>query len=240
MKDFNKYSKNNIYFYNTAAPKLLRTSLKKFSPRTIADFGCGDGTFLLDLYRRGLVDKEKEVFGIDLSDTRLKRVKKILPTVKTINSTAEKVSTLQINSIDYAICSQVIEHVADDILLLTEINSKMKKNALLYISSVVKSKYAWWIYKCNGKVTCDPTHLREYSSEAEFCDLIRSQGFAILSYKSETFKPAPFNFLRRFLLEKGVVSEKTVRSNLVLNLLSKLKLPVFGYKIVEVLALKIK
>ena len=168
MKDFDKYSKEHIHFYGGSMRKLLVDLVDKLTPKSLADFGCGDGAILFGLQRKGLLNRANSVIAIDLSETRLERVKKNIANVETICSDVCDVKQLKDNQLDLVICSQVIEHVDDDKKLLDEIYRVLKSGGYLYISSVVKRWYGWYFYRCNGKWALDPTHLREYSSSQNF------------------------------------------------------------------------
>jgi len=82
MKKFDKYSKENIHFYGESAPKLLIDLISKINPKPLADFGCGDDAILFDLQRKGLLRKIDYIAAIDLSETRLERVKKYITNTK--------------------------------------------------------------------------------------------------------------------------------------------------------------
>ncbi len=238
MKDFEKYSKENIHFYNSLAPKILADLIKKTNPISIADFGCGDGAILYDLGRIGLLENTKEIFAVDLSEERIRRIKDNFNfNVKTICSSADDVKTIRDESVDLAICTQVIEHVPNEQRLLGEIRRTLKPGGFMYISSVVKKWYGWYFYRANGKWVLDPTHLREYSSAGQFCDLISDSEFKINSFKLSIFRPSVGNALRRLFIKSGLLKEDN-KSGKIYNLISKLKIPIPGYYIMEVIAQK--
>jgi len=227
-----------VQFYRENVPRLLINTLpqKKFS---IVDLGCGEGYILLALKKKGLLTNASKIIGIDKSKSRTQRLKK--KKIKVICSDASNVSPLKNNSIDYIICSQLIEHVKDDKSLLKEINRILKKNGKLYLSSVVKKKYAWYFYKKNNQRVLDPTHLREYSSKNEFINLLKSNGFKILKSKLQVFKFPPIDFLIRHIYfrffkykNKGTIYEK----HKLLKKLRSFKLPIIGYYNIEVVAKK--
>ncbi len=239
MKNFEKYSKENIHFYNSPAPKMLSDLVKKINPDSVADFGCGDGAILYNLIVNNLLKDIKEIIAIDLSEERLKRIKSNLgDNVKTICSDASEVKAMQNGLVNLVICTQVIEHVPDEKKLLAEIYRILKPGGFLYISSVVKKWYGWYFYRANGKWALDPTHLREYSSASQFCSLVSDSGFKISSQRLSIFRPSVGNALLRLLIKSGLFKE-TNKSGKVYNLISKLTLPIPGYYIVEVMAEKI-
>ena len=238
MKDFNKYSKENIHFYSESAPRLLMDLVSKLNPKSLADLGCGDGAILFGLQQKGLLEDVDNMVAIDLSQIRLERVKNNIANVKTICSDVCDVKELKDNQLDLVICSQVIEHVDDDKKLLNEIYRVLKPGGFLYISSVVKKWYGWYFYRCNGKWVLDPTHLREYSSSTEFRDLLTDNGFKILEQKLSLFKPSIGNAFYRLLIKSGAVNEKKLRESKISVIFSKIRIPIFGYYIIEVIAKK--
>jgi len=233
MKDFEKYSKENIHFYTRVTPKLLISLVRRLRLKSLADFGCGDGAILFDLQRRSLLNKVNNVIAIDLSETRLERVKKNISNVETICSDVCKVKQVKDNQLDFVICTQVIEHVESEEKLLKEIYRVLKPGGYLYISSVVKKWYGWYFYRCNSKWTLDPTHLREYSSSEEFYNLLTNNKFKILEQKLSLFKPSLGNAFKRILIKFGIMNEKRIRKSKILDIFSKLRIPVFGYYIIE-------
>jgi len=238
MKDFNKYSKEHIHFYNKLAPVFLMDLVSKLNPKSLADLGCGDGAILFGLQQKGLLEDVDNMVAIDLSQIRLERVKNNIANVKTICSDVCDVKELKDNQLDLVICSQVIEHVDDDKKLLNEIYRVLKPGGFLYISSVVKKWYGWYFYRCNGKWVVDPTHLREYSSTKEFCDLLRDNRLKILEQKLSLFKPSIGNAFNRLLIKFGVLDEEKIRKSKILSIFPNLRVPVFGYYIIEVITKK--
>ncbi len=212
--------------------------MSRLNPKSLADFGCGDGAILFDLHRKGLLNRVNSAIAIDLSETRLERVKKNIANVETICSDVCDVKQPKDNQLDLVICTQVIEHVKDDKKLLNEIYRVLKPGEYLYISSVVKKWYGWWIYRCNGKITCDPTHLREYSSEEEFVELLKRSKYQILDKKLSLFRPSIFNVFKRFLIKYKIINEELIIKSNFCNFLTKFKIPVLGYYIIEVISRK--
>lgn len=238
MGKFNKYSKDQIQFYGESASKLLIDLINKLDPKSLADFGCGDSAILFDLQQKGLLRKIDYVVAIDLSETRLKRVKKHIVNVKTICSDVCDVKQLKDGQLDLVICTQVIEHVESDEKLLKEIYRVLKPNGYLYISSIAKKWYGWWIYRCNGKVTCDPTHLREYGSPEEFNKLLKDGNFKIKQTNIYQFRPSLVNVFKRILIKYNILRENDARNSKIFNLFSNMRIPAPGYYNVETLSTK--
>lgn len=238
MKDFEKYSKENIQFYSAHAPDLLIDLISKLNPRSLADLGCGDGTILFDLQRKGLLRDMNNIIAVDLSKKRLERVKNHITNVETICSDVANVKQLKDSQLDLVICTQVIEHVKDDKKLLNKIYRVLRPGGYLYISSVVKKWYGWYFYRCNDKWVLDPTHLREYASPKEFYDLLIDGRFKILDQKLSLFKLSVGNAFNRIILKFGIINENKLRKSKISNIFSNLRIPVFGYYVIEVIARK--
>jgi len=243
MTDFKKYSENFLNLYTDETPEIL---LKFFDKNklnlSVLDLGCGDGALLMFLYHKGYLKNAKRIVGVDLSLERLKRIRsqKIL-SIQLICSDACSVKQLDDNSFDYIFNTQVIEHVPDDKVLLVEIRRLLKKNGILYISSVVKRRYGWYVHRNNGRWVLDPTHVREYSSEKEFVSRVRSAGFKILESKITQYKFIPIEFFVRriyFPIFKPQNINSFFLRHKILNKLRLIKIPVIGYYTIEVVAEK--
>jgi len=238
MKQFDKYSKEQVQFYDGTAPKLLIDLIKTRNPKSLADLGCGDGAILFHLQQKGLLKKNDCVVAIDLSETRLERVKKYIANVKTICCDVCDVKQLKDNKFDVVISTAVIEHVENDGKLLKEIYRVFKSGGYLYISSVVKKWYGWWIYTCNGKITCDPTHLREYKSSEEFNKLLKYNKFKIGETHVYQFTPSLKNAFKRLMVKYNIISENNARSTKKFDFFSNIRIHVPGYCVIEVIARK--
>lgn len=94
----------------------------------VLDVGCGDG-FHLDLLRRH-GPSAWELHGID---TDRRAVAAALRRGLDVAECSVEQSALQPGSIDYALCIQTIEHVADPVLVLRAIGKLLKPGGRLYL-----------------------------------------------------------------------------------------------------------
>jgi len=233
-----------VQFYDEEVPFLLRLGLfltaKSRRKPSIVDLGCGDGRHIFALYKEGLLTNAGEVVGVDISKCRIERLSKELPFVKGIVSDATCVEELPCSSFDYLICSQLIEHVENDEVLVHEIRRLLKDNGLAYISSVIRRWYGVYIYHSDGSFKLDPTHSREYSCEDELEAVIAKKGFQILSVRTQHVTFPILDLLVRLLIEIGIMkpNQKFFSSNKNPVKLRRLRVPVVGYKSIEVLAKK--
>ncbi len=244
MSDFKDYSIKNLHFYDDTSPELLKKGLvltnQSVNKPSIIDLGCGDGRLIYALYKNGLFKVESKIMAVDISEDRIKRLKECLSFVQATKSDALNVN-LPSGSLDFVICSQLIEHVTSDERLLQEIKRLLRPNGLLFISSVIKKEYAAYFYHKNGKFLLDPTHVKEYGSAAELVELLKRAGLEIVGIKTDQIKFSMFDLLMRFLIKCGLNFDNEFyvkHKNLVS--LRRLRVPIVGYKNIDVLAKTLK
>jgi len=248
MKDrlFRGYSRRHVHFYSEEVSVLLESGLalanKVVKKPSIVDLGCGDGRLIFALYKRGLLKNVGEIVGVDISEERIGRLTKELPFVKGIISDASNVKELPDSSFDFVICSQLVEHVEDDDMLVQEIRRLLRVGGLAYISSVIKKWYGVYFYFRDGSFRLDPTHVREYSSVDEFVSLIANNGFEIVDVKTHRVMFPLLDLIIRLFIRIGLL-EPNVRfyqQHKVLSKIRRVRMPVVGYRSIEVLAKKVE
>lgn len=243
---FQNYSKKHVQFYTEELSALLETGLTlagKISKKPkIVDLGCGDGRVIFALTKKGLLKHVGEIVGVDLSDNRIALLTRELPFVRGIVSDALNVTALPFSSADFIICSQLIEHVENESMLLLEIKRILKKNGLLYISSVIKKKYGVYFYYRHGSFRIDYTHLREYSSAKEFINLLRRSGFQTVDIKTRQIAYPVLDIVIRTLIRIGLTEPNTLffQQYPLINAIRRIRIPVLGYNSIEVLAKKVE
>ncbi len=211
--DFKTYSTDHHQFVSFELPPILKnlTSLVK---GPVLDVGCGDGSLLVSLRKIG---PNLDLTGFDLSHDRLQKIKDRNLNIKTIQGNACELGGVTSKFYDLVISEQVIEHVPSDEQMLSQLNRVTKDGGHLFISSVVKAPLAWWIYKYDNRIVCDPTHVREYRSKKEFENLVEKSGFKVVSSRLKPFMPSLFNFFIRALVNLKVVdyqtTDKWIRTN---------------------------
>ena len=247
MKDsfFQDYSKKHVHFYDETFPVLIElglTLINDVEKPSIVDLGCGDGALLLALYKRGLLNRFREIMGLDISSKRIERLVKEMPFIKKLVSDASNVANCPSSFFDYVICSQVIEHVQSDVALVDEITRLLKCGGVAFISSVIKRWYGVYFYSYNGKFKLDPTHVREYSSAGEFVSLMQTKDFEIIDVRTREIAFPFLDLPLRLLIKYGFIEPDAgfFRKHKSLGKLRKLRVPIIGYKYVEVLVRKIE
>lgn len=243
-RKFQSYSAFHVHFYDREVPELLEWILSEKSKRgcfNVLDLGCGDGRLLFSLQRRGLLKNAGKVVGVDISETRVKRLVENVSGVIGLVSDACKVEELDNGSFDVVICSQLIEHVPNDHALLREVRRLLKEDGWLYISSVIKKPYGFWLYRRDGQFRLDPTHIREYPSKEAFLLLLEKEGFTPMKVSCEKVKYPVVDLLIRILIMIGLYEPEGIQTIFLKHgLLAKfrklLELPIFRYETIEALA----
>jgi len=185
MIKLNTLEKNKLFsdktrqkLENSEIPEMILGLVS--SSNKILDLGCGEGGIISAILKKF---PNKRIVGIDISPRRINLLKNKFPKqtflCKDINSTH-----LKSNGFDLIICTQVIEHVEDDKMLIKEIYRLLEKGGHLYITSVIKKKWAIYKYRNNGKFVLDPTHEREYSSKKDFIKRFKKKFLLIKSKKN--------------------------------------------------------
>jgi 2-polyprenyl-3-methyl-5-hydroxy-6-metoxy-1,4-benzoquinol methylase len=238
--NFKEYSLNNLHFYDDSSPDLLKKGLhltnQTVAKPAILDLGCGDGRLIYVLHKNRFFKNESKITAVDLSEDRIKRLKECLSFVQAIKSDAVNVH-LPSGSFDFVICSQLIEHLDSDKKLLQEIKRLLQPNGVLFISSVVKKKYAAYIYFKKGRFLLDPTHIKEYKSAEVFEDLLKKADFEIIGVKTNQIEYPVIDLFIRLLIRCGLTLESGFfQKHKTLALLRKFSVPIIGYKNIDVLA----
>jgi ubiquinone/menaquinone biosynthesis C-methylase UbiE len=242
MSDFKKYSVKNLHFYVDVFPELLKKGLfltnQIVEQPQIIDVGCGDGRLIFALYKNGFFKAEGKIVAVDISEDRIKRLKECFSSVQAIKSDALNVK-LPSDSFDFVICSQLIEHVNNDAKLLLEIKRLLKPKGLLFLSSVIKKKYAIYFYHKHGTFLLDPTHVKEYGSANELVDLVKQEDFGIIGAKTNRITFPVLDIFMRVLIKCGLnFDNRFYIKHKKLSFFRKLAIPVLGYQNVDVLAQK--
>lgn len=230
--DIEEYSKYK-QFYTEEVPKLLLENLNKVDWKTYLDLGCGDGSLLYALNKKGYFN-HKVVYAIDLSKKRINLVKKINPDFICFVSDACDIKNVPSNSIDFLVSTQLIEHVQNDEDMVREVHRVLKKDGIVYLSTVFKKWYGWYFYRCNGKRTLDPTHLREYNRDCQLLDIFFKNGFEVLENKKTLISRSVLDFV----LKRMKVNGDVFVNYPFLQLIRSFKIPILGYYNWEIICRK--
>lgn len=221
--DVETYAKH-IQFRVDDLTDLLLETLSDADWRTLLDLGCGDGATLYALDQRGLL-AGKEVYGVDLSESRIALAQEINPSFTCIVDDACHLAHISADSIDLLLSNMVIEHVPDDEVMVSQIGKVLRPGGTAYISTVFKKWYGWYFYRCNGRWTIDPTHIREYTDDAQLLPLFRRHGLVVSASKK-----TPVRFpLTDFIIRRTTADRNVYAKNNALRAMRRVRVPVPGY-----------
>jgi len=110
------------------------------------------------------------------------------------------------------------------------------------LSSVVKKRYGFYFYFRDGSFKLDPTHIREYRSTDEFVSLIASKGFEVIRVKTSQVMFPLIDMIIRLLIEFGLIKPDPnfFQKHKFIGKIRQIKVPIVGYKTVEVLVRKVE
>ena len=228
--DIKEYSKRT-QFYTEDVPQLLSRFLDGTPWTNCLDLGCGDGALLYALNKKGSFTG-KSVCAVDLSASRLELVRQINSDIVCYPRDVCE-TQIEDGGIDFLISTQVIEHVESDAKMVEEIHRVLAPSGTVYLSTVFKKWYGWYFYRCNGKWTLDPTHVREYTQDNQLLDLFKQSDFDILETK-KTLDGRPL--LDAALRRMG--AGNSIYNNRFLKWFRAFSVPIPGYYIWEIVARK--
>lgn len=153
----------------------------------VLDIGCGNGQSTLKAAK-----KVKKIIGIDVDDKELAKAKSEaqglkIKNVKFLKSTAEEKFDFGDKTFDKVLFFDVLEHLENQELALSEIWRVLKKDGLLLLS-VPNKNTSWKRLQRSVSLSyfSDPDHKREYS-KAEITKLLENHKFSILKMSPVVF-----------------------------------------------------
>ena len=224
IRTIEDYARFLPQYYSDSIPETLKRYLDSRRYTTLLDAGCGDGSLLFALKRHGYF-RNRQIYAIDLSRSRIRLVEKIDSHIHASVDDAVSLNTISRNSIDFYISTFVIEHVDDNTMIKT-ISRVTKKGSIIYISTIFKKWYGWYYYRRDGKWVMDVTHLREYTQDWQLFRFIDKRVFRIIeNRKNQLYFPIVDFFVRRLFLK----NRQLFIYNRLFAALRKIKLPILGY-----------
>ncbi|MBU0477559.1 class I SAM-dependent methyltransferase [bacterium] len=211
------------------AKELLRDS------KTVADIGAGGGTLLYNISKITTA----KLIAVDFSDIAVTYLKRMVPEATILKEDVTETS-LGNESLDFVASTMTIEHVDDD-KLLKEVRRILKDKGYFLITTVLKTRNAWYFYKDkNGKSVLEPSHLQEYGSLSSFLKLLNKYGFIILKAETPRLKfPLIDPLLKRVF---GLFRNdfwNAIPATKPVEFLRKISMfPIPGYYAIEVIAQK--
>ncbi len=225
--EFDKYSKKYIHYYSDELPRLLmKLVADNKGAKAIADLGCGDGSILYALNKKGLLAHFNKVYAVDLSEERINKVKQISNKIDALVSDVCNLHELKNNEIDIIISNQIIEHVTDCELMIKEMVRILNKNGTIYLTTVFKKWYGWYFHKDKrNKWVIDPTHEREYTEDSQLLDCLKEHNLEIMDNRKSLHWFALSDFILKRIGFKQDIYEKSI----FFKLIRKIKVPILGY-----------
>ncbi len=159
-------------------PNIKRTLPKKNS--TILDFGCGDGRYIQAISDVGTY----KMIGADISEYALKKAKKRFPDVTFYRISGDEKIPVKSNSVDYVIAGDVIEHIFDARIFLTQMNRILKNGGKIFISTPYHGLIKHIVIALIGfDIVYEPTtpHIRFFTKKS-LIKMVESHGFRVLEY----------------------------------------------------------
>lgn len=178
----------------------------------ILDCGCGVGNLLIKLKKNGY----NNLFGSDFSKESVKLSKKNLNR-NIFKGDLTKISDFEKNTFDIIICSEVLEHIEDDLLAINNLYKLLNKNGLLIITVPFNSKYWSQHDKFAG-------HIRRYNNTELENKLFKNKFKIIKCFGWGSFI---YSFYHKILIKKK--PSKIMNDNylIVKKLISKLLIIIF-------------
>ena len=235
-EDWERYSTEHVQFYDESISPLLAKYLTSFSWHVFLDVGCGDGSLLFALDRRGYF-KNKTVLAVDISAKRIEAAKAISRDFRCYVDDACKLENVGNNAVDVLASLQVIEHVPDDDAMINQIHRVLAENGVAYITTVFKKPWAYYFHRnVNGESVIDPTHVREYQDD-QLLRLLEKHGLEVLeNNKVQEWKP----MLGFIILGRIGATRESLAKHPLLKAIRRIKYPVPGYFYWEIVVRKKK
>lgn len=196
----------------------ILSSIIKQRPEKILDVGCGRG-FYVTMCSKLLPDSE--IHGIDTNPEYVKKAVSISDTYKNVSVSAGSIYEIPFkdNTFDAIICSEVMEHLPDEVNALHELRRVLKDKGQLYLT-VPSSKFPilwdpsnwflmkffkthinkdiWWL----AGIWAD--HERLYTLES-LTSLMSANGFKIKSSKTILHHCWPFTHFLLYGIGKNII-----------------------------------
>ena len=215
--------------------KMWRLCLKHIKASNwVADYGSGGGTLLYNVAQFS----NARLLGVEQVELPAIQSKALIPELNVVRGNIMD-TPLKNECIDFVFSTMVIEHV-DDKNFTEEVYRTLKPGGYFFVTSVIKTKNAWYFYKNTaGETVLDPSHLKEYKSIQEFEEVFDSIGFTIVKSNTSRIRYPVLDPLLKWLV-KFAGMQNLLEWKIVEFLRLSTQIPIPGYFAGEVLAKKIE
>ena len=235
---FEEYSEQSVHFFSRQVPELLSEALRGMDEgATIVDVGCGDGHLVWALSDTGHLPPGAKVIGVDLSPLRLQRFHAFTG-YSGITPEGHRIPALGTGTVDLTMSTMVIEHVPDDLGHACELGRITKAGGLLYLSTVIRKRGAWYFRKApDGRRVLDSTHVREYASVPDVVRLVEAGGFVVRRIRlSRLFFPVVHPLVRWLHARRRIPDVQRMFLRPSTAWMEALALPIPRYRSIEIVA----
>ncbi len=234
LEDYARWARSHPFFYrNYRFPEIYYRALEGLGG-TYADVGAGDGIKLRLAIDQRALRAFSTILAIELSQTRATELVNYLPEARCIVADAACLP-LDDASVDFLFCDQVIEHVPSDLEAAIEIRRVLRLGGRALIGSVLRHRGGWFYHRNGGHWRLDPTHVREYSSQAEYHLVFAKAGLRVIDDQTASIQFPVSDVLLRLLMRGGLVptedSAVAVGGTHMFRLLSKITLAIPRYSL---------
>ncbi|HTA97450.1 MAG TPA: class I SAM-dependent methyltransferase [Solirubrobacteraceae bacterium] len=196
--DIETYAEQHPQFASEDVELHLLEWLARSDFSTLLDVGCGSGRLISALLSKGLLDPASSR-GVDLSQSQIDRFRVLLPGFDVVVDDAQSLQTVPDHTIDFLISTQVLEHV-DDARMMAAVRRVLAPGGIAYISTVSKRRWARFIWRNqNSEWSLDPTHVREYTDDAQLLRLLDPMGPTLIDSRKVPVSYSLLDFVIRRL-----------------------------------------
>lgn len=158
---------------------IINFNFNNRNPIKLMDVGCGDGYLLKEI---AIQFPQINLFGVDLSQSRVETAKKFVPTAMLETGDAQNIPFGE-ETFDVVVCSEVIEHCPNDLKVLAELYRISKSNSFLILTAPNLYTLESISKALIGRRIVPPSyHLREYSYY-QLIRKMREAGFKVLKFQ---------------------------------------------------------
>jgi 2-polyprenyl-6-hydroxyphenyl methylase / 3-demethylubiquinone-9 3-methyltransferase len=188
------------------------------SGTVVLDVPCGRG-FYIERYRH--VEPASQVVGVELDGPTVQLARTALPTSPLARAAIESLPFPD-DTFDAAICSEVLEHVADDVAALAEVARVVRPGGSIAITVPHADYPFWWdpinwtLERTTGRhVSRGPlagiwaNHVRLYRRD-ELVDVVQRCGLELVDVRSFTHHCLPFSHNLVYGLGKPLLERRLI------------------------------